>query len=57
MGVYSKAFLIMIGGLLGGSAGFYYQAKEDQRLTDMRKLRLAEMERLQRLDSNDTDNS
>ncbi|KAJ2149277.1 hypothetical protein GGH19_000520 [Coemansia sp. RSA 1807] len=46
MGVYFKAFFVLVGGLLGGSVGFYYQAKEDGRLADLRKLKIDEMRRL-----------
>ncbi|KAI8323495.1 hypothetical protein GQ54DRAFT_309995 [Martensiomyces pterosporus] len=46
MGVYTRAFVVLMGGLLGGSAGFYYQAKEDTRLRDLRKMKMDEMRRL-----------
>ncbi|KAJ1831608.1 hypothetical protein IWW55_003226 [Coemansia sp. RSA 2706] len=46
MGVYLKAFVVLVGGLLGGSVGFYYQAKEESRLADLRKLKLDEIRRL-----------
>ncbi|KAJ2330434.1 hypothetical protein GGI00_003704 [Coemansia sp. RSA 2681] len=46
MGVYARAFLVAMGGLLGGSVGFYFQAKEDKRLGELRKLKLEEMQRL-----------
>ncbi|KAJ2692792.1 hypothetical protein H4218_006264 [Coemansia sp. IMI 209128] len=51
MGVYTRAFFVAIGGLLGGSAGFYFQAQEDKRLGDLRKLKLEEMKRLNQEDN------
>ncbi|KAJ2356509.1 hypothetical protein GGF43_002026 [Coemansia sp. RSA 2618] len=46
MGVYVKALFVLVGGLLGGSVGFYFQAKEDSRLSELRKLKIEEMRRL-----------
>ncbi|KAJ1958200.1 hypothetical protein EC988_000447 [Linderina pennispora] len=46
MGVYMKALVVMVGGLLGGSVGFYYQSKEDGRLRDLRRMKMEEMRRL-----------
>ncbi|KAJ1725690.1 hypothetical protein LPJ53_000169 [Coemansia erecta] len=46
MGVYTKAFVVLVGGLLGGSVGFYFQSKEDRRLGELRKIKLEEMRRL-----------
>ncbi|KAJ1825101.1 hypothetical protein LPJ73_009291 [Coemansia sp. RSA 2703] len=46
MGVYTKAFVVLLGGLLGGSVGFYFQSKEDRRLGELRKIKLEEMRRL-----------
>ncbi|KAJ2656137.1 Superoxide dismutase [Cu-Zn] [Coemansia sp. RSA 1200] len=50
MGVYTKAMVVLLGGLLGGSVGFYYQSKEDNRLRALRNQRFAEIERLQQDD-------
>ncbi|KAJ2681863.1 Superoxide dismutase [Cu-Zn], partial [Coemansia sp. RSA 1285] len=47
MGVYTKAMVVLLGGLLGGSVGFYYQSKEDSRLRALRNQRFAEIEGLQ----------
>ncbi|KAJ1938235.1 hypothetical protein FBU59_004506 [Linderina macrospora] len=46
MGVYMKAFVVLVGGLLGGSVGFYYQSKEDSRLRDLRRMKMDEMKRV-----------
>ncbi|KAJ2229838.1 hypothetical protein IWW45_006034 [Coemansia sp. RSA 485] len=46
MGVYAKAFVVLLGGLLGGSVGFYFQAKEEIKLGELRKIKLEEMRRL-----------
>ncbi|KAJ1964727.1 hypothetical protein GGI12_001233 [Dipsacomyces acuminosporus] len=46
MGVYTKAFVVLIGGLVGGSVGFYYQAKEDTRLRELRRMKMEEMRRI-----------
>ncbi|KAJ2843751.1 hypothetical protein J3B02_005174 [Coemansia erecta] len=56
MGVYAKAFVVLLGGLLGGSVGFYFQAKEEMKLGELRKIKLEEMRRLNQevLAANDT---
>ncbi|KAJ2581552.1 hypothetical protein EV177_010425, partial [Coemansia sp. RSA 1804] len=41
------AMVVLLGGLLGGSVGFYYQSKEDSRLRALRNQRFAEIEGLQ----------
>ncbi|KAJ2775819.1 hypothetical protein H4R18_005926 [Coemansia javaensis] len=46
MGVYARAFFVIVGGLLGGSVGLYYQAKEERRLAELRQVKLDEMRRL-----------
>lgn len=46
MGVYTKAFIVLIGGLAGGSVGFYYQSKQEKKLNDLRRLKLDEMQKL-----------
>ncbi|PIA16821.1 hypothetical protein COEREDRAFT_80890 [Coemansia reversa NRRL 1564] len=57
MGLYTKALFVIIGGLLGGSVGFYYQAREDERLSELRKIKLEEMRRLNQASSKQHDTS
>ncbi|KAJ2802500.1 hypothetical protein H4R20_003251, partial [Coemansia guatemalensis] len=51
------ALFVVVGGLLGGSVGFYYQAKEDERLSELRKIKLEEMRRLNQADAKQHDKS
>ncbi|KAJ2162103.1 Superoxide dismutase [Cu-Zn] [Coemansia sp. RSA 552] len=46
MGTFFKACVVLVGGLLGGSVGFYYQAKEDERLSELRRIKLEEMRQI-----------